>query len=53
MTQASRLESLENFRKGAVAFLLCTDVAARGLDIVGVQVLSSLGAAVLGQGILL
>lgn len=37
MTQAARLESLENFRKGSAAFLLCTDVAARGLDIMGVQ----------------
>jgi hypothetical protein len=38
MTQAARLSSLERFRKGEVAFLLCTDVAARGLDIIGVQV---------------
>lgn len=38
MTQAARLESLERFRKGEVAFLLATDVAARGLDILGVEV---------------
>jgi len=37
MTQAARLESLEKFRKGEVAFLLATDVAARGLDILGVE----------------
>jgi superfamily II DNA/RNA helicase len=38
MTQAARLESLERFRRGEVAYLLATDVAARGLDILGVQV---------------
>jgi hypothetical protein len=38
MTQAARLQSLERFRKGEVAFLLATDVAARGLDILGLQV---------------
>jgi hypothetical protein len=37
MTQAARLQSLEKFRKGEVAFLLATDVAARGLDILGLQ----------------
>lgn len=35
--QAARLESLEQFRKGEASFLLATDVAARGLDILGVQ----------------
>ena len=37
MTQAARLESLEKFRQGQLAFLLATDVAARGLDILGVE----------------
>lgn len=37
MTQAARLASLEAFRRGEAAFLLATDVAARGLDILGVE----------------
>eukprot|EP00873_Tetraselmis_striata_P038687 jgi/Tetstr1/458951/TSEL_004422.t1 len=37
MTQAARLQSLEKFRSGEAAFLIATDVAARGLDILGVQ----------------
>ena len=37
MTQAARLEGLERFRTGEAAFLLATDVAARGLDILGVE----------------
>ncbi|KAL8139044.1 hypothetical protein V2J09_005045, partial [Rumex salicifolius] len=37
LTQAQRLDALELFRKQQVDFLLATDVASRGLDIVGVQ----------------
>ena len=37
MAQEDRLLSLERFRKAEVKFLVCTDVAARGLDIVGVE----------------
>lgn len=44
MTQAARLESLERFRRGEVAYLLATDVAARGLDILGVQVVLNFDA---------
>lgn len=37
LTQAQRLDSLELFRKQEVDFLIATDVAARGLDIAGIQ----------------
>ncbi|KAJ4842912.1 DEAD-box ATP-dependent RNA helicase 28 [Turnera subulata] len=37
LTQAQRLEALELFRKQQADFLIATDVAARGLDIIGVQ----------------
>ncbi|XVF63671.1 hypothetical protein PTKIN_Ptkin09bG0105200 [Pterospermum kingtungense] len=37
LTQVQRLDALEHFRKQEVDFLIATDVAARGLDIIGVQ----------------
>ncbi|KAG8048674.1 hypothetical protein GUJ93_ZPchr0009g1019 [Zizania palustris] len=37
LTQAQRLEALELFKKQEVDFLIATDVAARGIDIVGVR----------------
>jgi len=37
LTQIQRLEALEQFRDGEVDFLLATDVASRGLDILGIQ----------------
>lgn len=37
MTQAQRLEALEKFRNKESSFLIATDVAARGLDIIGVK----------------
>lgn len=36
LAQAARLEALEAFRRGDASILLATDVAARGLDILGV-----------------
>ncbi|GMN35811.1 hypothetical protein TIFTF001_005536 [Ficus carica] len=37
LTQVQRLDALELFRKQEVDFLIATDVAARGLDIIGVK----------------
>src|SRR5262249_59642573 len=37
MAQARRTETLERFRNGEIAILVASDVAARGLDIVGLR----------------
>jgi len=38
MSQSDRLDSLEKFRNSEFSFLVATDVAGRGLDIYGVEV---------------
>ncbi|MPY76567.1 MAG: DEAD/DEAH box helicase [Alphaproteobacteria bacterium] len=37
MDQFSRTATLESFKKGEIKYLVCSDVAARGLDIVGMS----------------
>jgi ATP-dependent RNA helicase DDX27 len=37
LTQLQRLDALEQFRDGKVNYLLATDVASRGLDIMGIE----------------
>ncbi|MDX1922168.1 MAG: DEAD/DEAH box helicase [Alphaproteobacteria bacterium] len=37
MVQTKRNEALDKFKKGEIALLICSDVAARGLDIKGVD----------------
>jgi len=37
LTQLQRLDALEQFRDGKVNFLLATDIASRGLDIIGIE----------------
>uniref|UniRef100_A0A6A7G6A0 RNA helicase n=1 Tax=Hirondellea gigas TaxID=1518452 RepID=A0A6A7G6A0_9CRUS len=41
LTQTQRLNSLDSFKLGRVNFLLCTDLASRGLDISGVETVIS------------
>jgi len=37
MDQFSRMATLESFKKGEIKYLVCSDVAARGLDIAGMS----------------
>ena len=40
MAQLRRIDALENFKTGKIGVLVCTDVAARGLDIPHVKTVS-------------
>ena len=44
LTQAARLGALEDFRQSRASYLIATDLAARGLDILGVRVVINLDA---------
>lgn len=37
MDQGTRIETLEAFKQGAISLLVCSDVAARGIDIAGLS----------------
>lgn len=37
LNQVQRLDALEDFRDGKVNYLLATDIASRGLDIIGIE----------------
>lgn len=37
MQSQQRMEALESFKKGEVDYLVCTDLASRGLDVPNVQ----------------
>eukprot|EP01083_Nonionella_stella_P275578 935984_1 len=41
LTQTQRLDALDAFKREQVNFLICTDLASRGLDIKGVQTIIS------------
>jgi len=37
LTQSQRYKALERFRKGITKYLICTDIASRGIDILGIK----------------